>query len=107
MISTLPLLAALVLPIQDRAAASQDTTTTVFVNVSVIPMDEERILEGHTVVVRNDRIEEVGPASEVMVPDGARVVDGEGRFLAPGLAEMHGHVPSPNAPAQFTDDVLF
>src|SRR5690606_25103695 len=30
-----------------------------------------------------------------------------GKYLMPGLAEMHGHVPPPNAPAEFTEDVLF
>lgn len=86
---------------------SADTTVTVFVGVSVVPMDSERILADQTVVVRGDRIVEVGPARSVRVPEGARRVDGRGKWLMPGLAEMHGHVPPPNAPPEYTDRVLF
>lgn len=107
MLISLAVLAALSAPLQGGTAAAQDTATTVFVNVTVVPMDSERVLPRHTVVVRGDRIVEVGPTASVRVPAGARVVEGEGKFLAPGLAEMHGHVPPPNAPAQFTNDVLF
>lgn len=84
-----------------------DTTVTAFLGVSVVPMDRERILADQTVVVRGDRIVEVGPARSVRVPDGARRVDGRGKWLMPGLAEMHGHVPPPNAPPEYTDRVLF
>ncbi len=80
---------------------------TAFVDVTVIPMDTERALPGHTVVVNGDRIVAVGPSASVAVPAGARRVDGRGKYLTPGLAEMHGHVPPPSAPAQLTEDVLF
>jgi imidazolonepropionase-like amidohydrolase len=43
----------------------------------------------------------------VRVPYGARLVDGSGKYLMPGLAEMHGHVPPPNAPPEYTERVLF
>lgn len=44
-----------------------------------------------TVVVRGERIVAVGRPEEVPVPDDARVVDLAGRFLVPGLSEMHAH----------------
>jgi imidazolonepropionase-like amidohydrolase len=78
-----------------------------FTHVTVIPMDEERTLEDHTVVVEGERIVAVGPAGEVEVPAGATVVDGTGRWLIPGLAEMHGHTPPPGAPRQHVENVLF
>ncbi|HEX2188184.1 MAG TPA: amidohydrolase family protein [Longimicrobiaceae bacterium] len=80
---------------------------TAFVGVTVLPMDTSRALPGQTVLVHGDSIVEVGPERGVRVPAGARVVQGRGRFLMPGLAEMHGHVPAPGAPAQYTEDVLF
>lgn len=88
-------------------ARAQDATPIAFVGATVVPMDREGTLPNHTVIVRGDRIVQVGPASSVRVPDGARRIEANGKFLIPGLAEMHGHVPPPNAPAQFTDDVLF
>jgi cytosine/adenosine deaminase-related metal-dependent hydrolase len=102
--------AALVLGvIRPPAAFAQSAAdaVTAFENVTVIPMDTERSLPRHTVVVQGDRIVAVGPSASVAVPADARRVDGRGKYLVPGLAEMHGHVPPPSAPAQRTEDVLF
>lgn len=71
---------------------SQNNKTTVFVNVSVVPMDSERVLENQTVIVRDGRISEVGAANVIKVPADAEKVDGRGKFLIPGLADMHAHL---------------
>ncbi|WP_129645843.1 amidohydrolase family protein [Peristeroidobacter agariperforans] len=74
------------------AAASQAAApVTAFVNVAVVPMDQERVLENWTVVVVHDRIRELGPAASVSIPDNATVIDGRGKYLMPGLADMHAH----------------
>jgi imidazolonepropionase-like amidohydrolase len=57
-------------------------------------MDSNRVLANQTVVVRAGRIAAMGPASQVAVPADAQRIEGQGRFLMPGLSEMHGHVPS-------------
>jgi imidazolonepropionase-like amidohydrolase len=44
-----------------------------------------------TVIVRGDRIVEVGPTDGVAIPDGSTVIDGTSRFLMPGLVDMHVH----------------
>ncbi len=77
-----------------------------FVDVRVVPMDEERILDGYTVVVRDGRIAEMGPAASVTPPSGATVVEGTGRYLMPGLAEMHGHIPG-GQDVRYAENVLF
>jgi imidazolonepropionase-like amidohydrolase len=41
------------------------------------------------------------------VPDGAIRIEGNGKYLMPGLAEMHGHVPGPKTPREQIDNVLF
>lgn len=87
--------------------STADTPTVAVTNVAVIPMDSERVLAGQTVVVRGDRIVAVGPATSVRVPAGAMRVDGTGQFLLPGLAEMHGHVPPPDAPGDAVENTLF
>jgi len=81
--------------------------TTAFVGVSVLPMDSERVLEDQTVLVEGDRIVAVGPSGEVRVPDEATVIQGEGRYLMPGLAEMHGHIPPPSQSAAVIEETLF
>ena len=79
-----------------------------FTDVTVLPMTSDAVLPGQTVVVRDGVITATGPADEVDVPPGATVVDGEGRFLMPGLAEMHAHVPpGNNPPREEVEDILF
>ena len=74
-------------------ALAQDPGITAFTGVTVIPMDRERALPDQSVIVQGDRIVAVGPSGSVRVPSGALRVDGRGKFLLPGLAEMHGHIP--------------
>jgi imidazolonepropionase-like amidohydrolase len=85
-------------------AAAQEGTAIVHVNV--IPMDRERVLSDQTVVVVDGKIVQVGPADEVEVPDGAGQIDGGGKYLIPGLAEMHAHVP-PQGGREWMERVLF
>src|SRR5688572_1170596 len=80
--------------------------TVVFENVNVIPMDRERVLEGQTVVVRDGRITQIGPAARVPAPAGATRVDGTGKYLIPGLAEMHGHLTANYLPEAARADIL-
>lgn len=86
-------------------ASAQSDRVTAFTNVNVIPMHTDEVLPGHTVIVQGDRI--IGLGADLDVPSGAAVIDGAGQYLMPGLAEMHGHVPRPDEPAQYTEDVLF
>jgi imidazolonepropionase-like amidohydrolase len=65
---------------------------TAFVDVSVTPMDSERVLNHQTVVIHAGVISAIGPVSTTDIPDDARVIDGSGRFLMPGLADMHVHI---------------
>ena len=67
--------------------------TTAFFNINVIPMVDERIIRQQTVIVSDGVIARIGDVDDVPVPEGASVVDGTDRFLIPGLAEMHAHVP--------------
>lgn len=80
--------------------------TIVFRNVSVVSMTSPKVLEKQNVIVRDGKIESVSTRLAKM-PAGTKVVDGTGKFLMPGLAEMHGHVPPANAPNGATEDTLF
>lgn len=73
-----------------------------FTNVNVLPMDTERSLVGHTVLVDAGHIVALGPDGSLRVPAGANVIDGGGRWLVPGLVDAHTHErPLPDWP----DDV--
>ncbi len=68
--------------------------TAAFVGVNVIPMDRERLMKNQTVIVRNGVIIQIGDAAKVKAPKDATVVDGKGKFLLPGLVDMHTHLLS-------------
>ena len=75
------------------AAVQSPPAAVAFTNVSVIPMDSERVLRNQTVLVEQGRIRRLGSSGDVRVPADVTTVDGSGKYLMPGLAEMHGHMP--------------
>jgi imidazolonepropionase-like amidohydrolase len=81
-----------------------------FVDVSVVPMDRERILERQTVIVRGEEIVETGPVESVRVPRGATRIDGRDLFLVPGLVDAHVHfmrpMPAPSDSASDTSRIV-
>jgi imidazolonepropionase-like amidohydrolase len=102
--TTVPAFAALAASTLIAAAAPLAAQTprpapVVVRNVNVIPMDREEVLPRRTVVIRDGRIAAVASAA-AETPPGAIVVDGTGKYLIPGLAEMHAHVGSPEANAR-------
>jgi hypothetical protein len=80
--------------------AGQQTPAVAFEGVSVIPMDRERVLDAHTVIVHDGRIAEIGATGAVAVPANATRVDGRGKFLIPALSEMHAHLPTEREDAE-------
>lgn len=87
------------------AAAAQ---TTAFVGVNVIPMDRERVLANQSVVVKDGKILEIGDANKIKLPKGAVRIDAQGKFLIPGLVDMHTHLLSdgPEYPDSIAQDEL-
>lgn len=71
------------------ALAAGDLAIT---NVSVVTMTGNAIVRDAAVLARDGRITYVGPRSDLRVPQGARMVDGGGGYLMPGLADMHTHL---------------
>ncbi|HRE82449.1 MAG TPA: amidohydrolase family protein [Opitutaceae bacterium] len=102
-----PLLISLVSGSTLLLALTARAETTAFVNVSVLPMDRDTVLTEQTVLVTGDRITAVGSRETVAVPDGARKIDGKGKFLMPGLGEMHGHNPAVGSSEAYVENIYF
>jgi imidazolonepropionase-like amidohydrolase len=68
-------------------------------DVTVIPMSAAGPSAHQTVLVRDGRIAQIGRLTDVRVPAGAVVVDGAGKYLIPGLFEMHAHMSKTRASA--------
>jgi len=66
--------------------------TLAFVDVTVIPMDSERLIPGQTVVIRDGVIDRIGATKDIKLERDWRTVDGHGKYLMPGLMDMHVHI---------------
>src|SRR5688500_13425136 len=71
--------------------------TWAIIGASVIPMTSDTVIRNATVLVRDGRIVAVGPRDSVRVPSGAGQLMAQGRYLIPGLADMHTHLYSDGA----------
>ncbi len=81
-------LAALALALPSHAAV------TAIVHANVVHPDREAggaIERDATVVIDGERIQAVGPAASTPVPKGAKVIDGKGKWVIPGLIDSHVH----------------
>jgi imidazolonepropionase-like amidohydrolase len=98
-------LAALLVLASSALAAQAAEKPVLFRDATIVTMGERGALAGHDLLVVDGRIARIAPSGEVEAPEGASVVEAKGRFLMPGLAEMHAHVPGPE-PAGYAEDVL-
>lgn len=73
-------------------ALAQQRETTVLTGGMLINGLSVPPLHNATVVIRGDRIVQVGPAKEIAIPAGARVIDTSGQTMMPGLIDAHAHL---------------
>ena len=100
------LISSLILLASIYNAYSQESGVFAFQGVNVLPMDGRDVLQNQTVIVRDGRIDAIGAAGDTNVPQGAQLIDGSGRFLVPGLTEMHAHLPTADE-REYLEEVLF
>lgn len=88
-------------------AALAQGATTAFVDVNLIPMTTNVIIADQDVLIQGERIIAIG--QDVTLPEGTRVINGKGKYLMPGLSEMHGHTPVPEGKpdTDFVRDMMF
>lgn len=73
-------------------AASKEAGFYAIENVNVIPMTSEAVFTNQTVVVKDGRVVTICAWKPGCTPKGAEVIRAEGKFLIPGLADMHTHI---------------
>jgi imidazolonepropionase-like amidohydrolase len=78
----------------------------VFVHVTVIDATSATPRLDQTVVIDKGRITAVGNAARTRTPKDARIVDARGKFLIPGLWDMHVHIAGLNADPAWSKKVL-
>src|ERR1700719_1111183 len=90
-------------PLIGAAAASPQLVLT---HVSVVDSTANAVRPDQSVVIVNGRIAAIGPSARIKLPKDARIVDGQGKFLVPGLWDMHVHIAGLNADPAWSKQVL-
>ena len=73
------------------SASTSAADVQAFVGARIVPVSSEVIEEG-TLLVRDGKIEQVGPVKDVIIPDGAVRIDVTGKTIIPGLICTHSHI---------------
>ena len=71
--------------------------TVAITSVTLIDGTGAPARDAMTVILRDGRITDVDPSATARIPDGATIVDGSGKFLIPGLWDMHVHLSKAGA----------
>jgi hypothetical protein len=89
--SLLPVVLCVTVVAQNRSLTSAAQVPTYITHVTVIDTKTGNEAQDRTVVISGDRISEVRDSKDVKVPSAAKVFDGTGKYLIPGLWDMHVH----------------
>jgi imidazolonepropionase-like amidohydrolase len=75
--------------------ASTDSAPIAIVHATVIDVERGTKLPAQTIIIRDRRIVALSADAEARIPSGARVIDATGKFVIPGLWDMHVHAAGP------------
>src|SRR5215469_1528590 len=84
------------------SASAQKNDALALTHITVIDCTGAAPKPNSTVIITGTRLTAVGPNASASIPAAARVVDGSGRFLIPGLWDMHGHLTDATADARYS-----
>jgi imidazolonepropionase-like amidohydrolase len=88
----LSLLALLLTPVLVLSAQSAQAPRLALVGGMVLDGYDAPPLHNAAILIDGDRITRVGPAAEIAIPSGYRVIDTSGRTMMPGMIELHAHL---------------
>jgi hypothetical protein len=76
-------------------------------HVTVVnPAEKNPLQHNATVLLNGNKIVDVGSDAAIAISPGARVIDGTGKFLTPGLADMHIHLTGAGEPSGSREFIL-
>jgi imidazolonepropionase-like amidohydrolase len=80
------------------SCSSPQSNLIAIAHVTVIDVTGAPPQPDATVLIAGQRIFAIGPSSSTIVPRGAKIIDGQGKFLIPGLVDMHLHLTGAGEP---------
>jgi imidazolonepropionase-like amidohydrolase len=89
-----------------RLSTAATSTALVLTHVTVIDAIGNAARPDQSIVILDGRITANGPSSRIKPPKDARIIDARGKFLIPGLWDMHVHIAGLNADPAWSKQVL-
>src|SRR5713101_2285723 len=80
------------------ACSAPRESTLAITHVTVIDMTGAEPRPDQTLLIKKDRIAAIGASNTVAIPRGAQILDARGKFLIPGLVDMHIHLTAAGEP---------
>lgn len=90
------LLLIVLVPIVSRAQKDNQNRSVAFNRVTIINLQTGRSQPEMTVIVTGERIATIGKTGKTRVPEDALLIDARGKFMIPGLWDMHIHALTDN-----------
>jgi imidazolonepropionase-like amidohydrolase len=92
-------------PVRDRKAAIVNPAApTIAIRGATILTATGSVISDGTIVLAGGAIKAIGSASSVQIPSDARIVDGKGKFVSPGIIDAHSHIGVYAAPSTRAHD---
>ena len=88
---------AILLGLTGPARAQEMPRILAVKNVSIVDVEGGRLIDGRTVLIEATRIAAIKDAASAEIPDDARVIEGKGLYLMPGLFDAHVHYINPDS----------
>ncbi|MBI4548130.1 MAG: amidohydrolase family protein [Ignavibacteriae bacterium] len=74
--------------------------------VNLIPMTQETVITNQTITIFDGWITQISKSHNIAVPAGTTIIDGNGKYLMPGMADMHAHLPGKDGQPHNLHDYL-
>lgn len=89
-----------------QSAEKISPTAILISNVNQIDVANGSLLKNRQIVIDSGKIKRI--TDHIENPEAyTTTIDGTGKYVIPGLAEMHAHIPPPSTPAERVEEVLF
>ncbi len=87
---------------------AQQTEQPIFAitSVNVIPLNTDKVLKNQTVLIEGSTISDIGNSKNISIPDGATIINGKNKYLIPGMADCHAHLPGNGGTKHNIEDYL-